>query len=321
MKGKRPDMRVGALRRLHRGRMVAASGAFLMIVIVSAFVAASAAAAAPGYWLGADDGGVFSFNAPYHLSIVQGIGMFGYPGDSVCAQGCTIASLAGSGGYWQLTTPSLNPSNFSDEVPEGPTVSDYPTTVRGDDLSSISTPISRIRPWRIAAVGSGSGVWIANANGTVYSAAGAPNYGSLAGQPFEGSIVGIASTPDGGGFWLVSSRGGVFTFGDAAFYGSMGASHLNAPVVGMAPTNDGHGYWLVGSDGGVFAFGDAAFAGSMGATRLDAPMVAIAANPDGSGYWSAAADGGVFAFGDAPFLGSMVGTKLNAPVTGMATNH
>ena len=146
------------------------------------------------------------------------------------------------------------------------------------------------------------------------------NFGSMAGRTFDGSIVGIASTPDGGGFWLVASDGGVFTFGDAQFYGSMGATHLDAPIVGMASTKDGHGYWLVASDGGVFAFGDAPFLGSMGGKSLNAPMVAIAANPDAVGYWTAAADGGVFAFGDAPFFGSMAGAQLNAPVTGIATN-
>jgi len=300
-------------------RFIIGSCCVVFLAIIGATFDATSAGAQPGYWLGADDGGVFSFNAPFYGSTVQGIGVFSNPGDSVCAQGCTITSQATSEGYWQLATSALNPSNFSHSAPEGLVVQGFGASRAIDNLSEVPTPISSARPWRIAAQGAGTGVWIANANGTVYSTNGAPRYGSMAGRAFDGSIVGIASTPDGGGFWLVASDGGVFTFGDAQFYGSAGGTHLDAPIVGMAPTNDGHGYWLVASDGGVFAFGDAPFLGSMGGKKLNAPMAAIAANPDGVGYWTAAADGGVFAFGDAPFLGSMAGTHLNAPVTGVAT--
>ena len=301
-------------------RLVIGSCCALVMAMSGATFGATSAAAQPGYWLGGDDGGVFSFNAPFYGSTVQGTGVSSYPGDSVCAQGCTITGQATSEGYWQLATVVLNPSNFSDSVPEGLVVQAFGSYRAIDNLAQMPTPISVARPWRIAAVGAGTGVWVANANGTVYSINGAPNFGSLAGRTFKGSIAGIASTPDGGGFWLVASDGGVFTFGDAQFYGSMGATHLDAPMVGMAPTKDGHGYWLVASDGGVFAFGDAPFLGSMGGKSLNAPMVAIAANPDAVGYWTAAADGGVFAFGDAPFFGSMAGAQLNAPVTGIAIN-
>jgi hypothetical protein len=300
-------------------RLIIGSFCALVVALFGTAFDASSAGAQPGYWLGADDGGVFSFNAPFYGSTVQGTGDFSDPGGSLCAQGCTITGQTTSEGYWQLATSALNPSNFSGSVPEGLVVQGFGGSRAVENLSQVPTPISPARPWRISAVGAGTGVWIANANGTVYSTNGAPSFGSMAGRPFDGSIVGITSTPDGGGFWLVASDGGVFAFGDAQFFGSMGATHLDAPVVGMAPTKDGHGYWLVASDGGVFAFGDAPFLGSMGGKPLNAPMVAIAADPDALGYWTAAADGGVFSFGDAPFLGSMAGSHLNASVTGMAT--
>jgi hypothetical protein len=312
------DVLAIAPHRLHARRIIGAFSASVMAMIGAAAFAAPAGAQ-PGYWLGADDGGVFSFNVPFYGSTVQGTGLFSASGDSLCAQGCTITSQANSAGYWQLATAALDPVHFSDAVPEGLVIQGFGLSRSIDDLSQVPTPISPIRPWRIASVGASAGVWIANAYGAVYSANRAPDYGSMAGRSFDGSIVGIASTPDGMGFWLAASDGGVFTFGDAPFYGSMGATHLDAPAVGIAPTKDGQGYWLVASDGGIFAFGDAAYLGSMGGRQLNAPMVAIAANPDGIGYWTVASDGGVFAFGDAPFFGSMAGTRLNAPVTAIAT--
>ncbi len=115
----------------------------------------------------------------------------------------------------------------------------------------------------IAAPPSGSGYWLADAEGAV-SAHNLPGYGSMAGTPLNAPITHIVATPDGGGYWLVAADGGTFAFGDAGFYGSMGGRPLNAPVVNLAPTPDGRGYWLVASDGGIFAFGDAAFDGSMG---------------------------------------------------------
>jgi hypothetical protein len=138
-------------------------------------------------------------------------------------------------------------------------------------------------------------------------------YGSMAGQPLNQPIVGMASTSDGGGYWLVASDGGIFAFGNAGFYGSMGGQPLNRPIVGMASTPDGGGYWLVASDGGIFAFGNARFSGSMGGVPLNQPVVGMATDGSTGGYWLVAADGGVFAF-DAPFYGSMGGQHLNAPV-------
>ncbi len=134
----------------------------------------------------------------------------------------------------------------------------------------------------------------------------------------NGSIVGMAPTPDGAGYWMVGTDGGVFSSGDAGFYGSTGNLHLNKPVVGMAATPDGKGYWFVASDGGIFAYGDAGFYGSRGGQPLNKPIVGMAATPDGKGYWLVASDGGIFAYGDAGFYGSRGGQPLNKPIVGMA---
>ncbi|MDP9441769.1 MAG: hypothetical protein M3P34_06270, partial [Actinomycetota bacterium] len=148
------------------------------------------------------------------------------------------------------------------------------------------------------------GVWLAAADGGVFSAGDAPFYGSTGGLRLNHPIVGLAATPTGLGYWLVASDGGVFAFGDAGFHGSTGHLRLNRPVVGMAATPTGMGYWLVASDGGIFAFGDAGFHGSTGDLRLNQPIVAMAARPTGDGYWMVASDGGTFAFGDAGFHGA-----------------
>jgi uncharacterized membrane protein YgdD (TMEM256/DUF423 family) len=169
----------------------------------------------------------------------------------------------------------------------------------------------------IATAPTGSGYWVAAADGGVFAVGSASFHGSLGGLHLNQPIVGMAATPDGGGYWLVASDGGVFAFGDAAFHGSLGALHLNAPVVAMAATPDGGGYWLVAEDGGVFAFGDAAFQGSMGAVLLNAPVVGMAADPHG-GYWIVASDGGIFGFGGAPFEGSTGAITLNEPISAMA---
>jgi hypothetical protein len=64
------------------------------------------------------------------------------------------------------------------------------------------------------------GYWLVAADGGVFAFGGAPYYGSMAGQPLSGPIIGIQSTPDGGGYYLVGVDGGVFAFGDASYAGS-----------------------------------------------------------------------------------------------------
>ena len=139
-----------ALRRAQM-RLIIGSCCVVFLAIIGATFDATSAGAQPGYWLGADDGGVFSFNAPFYGSTVQGIGFFSNPGDSVCTQGCTITSQATSEGYWQLVTSALNPSNFSDSAPEGLVVQGFGASRAIDNLSEVPTSISSARPRRIAA--------------------------------------------------------------------------------------------------------------------------------------------------------------------------
>ena len=222
----------------------------------------------------------------------------------------------------------------------GPGEPPPPTTC--STVAQGTTPTSVSQPWvsGISATMNGDcpGYWITSPSGTVNGVGGAPllgganvfQFGFIAGgvtPPINGTVVGIARTPDSNGYWLAASDGGVFAFGpgylstgDAGFYGSMGGTHLNQPIVGIAATPDGNGYWLVAQDGGVFAFGDAGFYGSMGGAHLNGPIVGITATADGKGYWLVASDGGVFTFGDATFRGSLGGAPLSRPIVGVAAD-
>lgn len=67
------------------------------------------------------------------------------------------------------------------------------------------------------------GLWVAGADGGVFSFSGAPYFGSLPGLHVVPSkpITGIAATPTGKGYWLCAEDGGVFAFGDAGFHGNI----------------------------------------------------------------------------------------------------
>ncbi len=212
-----------------------------------------------GYWLVAEDGGVFSFNAKYHG------GLAGFP---LRAPIVGITATGTGGGYW-LVSSDGGVYPFGDAKQYG-----------GMSGKAINAPIKSL----IAGPGS-KGYWLYAGDGGVFSFGSARFHGSTGGIRLNAPVVGMTSTSGGHGYWLVASDGGVFTFGNAKFKGSMGGKPLAAPVVGMAGTRRGNGYWLAGSDGGVFTFGQARFHGSA-AGRLpgDRHVVQITGMPDGEGY-------------------------------------
>jgi hypothetical protein len=244
----------------------------------------------PGYWLGAADGGVFTFgSATFHGSAV---GL--HPVAPVVGM-----AASPTGGYWLVASDG---GVFSFSAP-------FFGSLAGQPLSA---PIVGM-----AATPEGDGYYLVGADGSVFPFGAAVFRGSMQGDPLNAPVVGMAVTADNQGYYLVAADGGVFTFGDARFQGSMGGKRINQPVVGMAFDASTSGYWLVARDGGVFAF-DAPFFGSTGGLRLNAPVVGLSSNESDSGYYLVASDGGVFSFGSAPFLGSMGGKPLNAAVVGSA---
>jgi hypothetical protein len=246
-----------------------------------------------GYWLGATDGGVFSFGVPF----------FGSQAGVVSQPVSGIAAVPGGGSY-----------NLAGS--EGAVYNHGPF---GADCTGLTTTPNQ-PVVGIAAAPGGNGCWLAAADGGVFSfGLNAPFFGSAGGITLNQPVVGIAATPGNDGYDLVAADGGVFTYGPGAtFFGSMGGQHLNQPIVGIAMDPSTGGYWLVAADGGVFSF-NAPFLGSMGGTTLNKPIVGIAAAPTGDGYYLVASDGGIFALGPgAKYQGSTGGIQLNAPVAGIS---
>ena len=252
---------------------------------------ATPATGPPGYWLAADDGGIFSFGVPYLGSAVGS-----------AAPVTAFAASPGGIGY-QASRASGGPVLGFGAHPA---------------CAGSTPPLNRPIVGMAAAPG-GGGCWLVAADGGVFSlGSGAGYFGSTGAIALNQPIVGMAPAPDGDGYYLVASDGGVFAFGPGTtFQGSMGGRHLNRPIVGMAVDPSTGGYWLVASDGGIFSFG-APFLGSMGAVPLNRPIVGTAAAPDGVGYYLVASDGGIFAFGSAVFRGSTGAIALNRPIIGMA---
>jgi hypothetical protein len=233
-----------------------------------------------GYWLVANDGGIFTFGtAGFHGST---------GGIHLNAPMVGMARTADSAGYWTVASDG-GIFSFGDAAFYGST-----------GAIRLNAPMVGM-----AATHDGGGYWTVASDGGIFSFGDAAFHGSTGAIRLVKPVVGMAPTPDGGGYWLVASDGGVFSFGDAAFHGSMGGQHLAQPIVGMAATADGGGYWLVGADGGIFSFGDAPYEGSLPGIGLRATAVSVLATATGQGYVIVTGSGRVVAFGDAPQFGDV----------------
>jgi hypothetical protein len=221
-----------------------------------------------GYWLAADDGGVFAFGDAHFWGSTGGIHLNRPIVD--------IAATPSGRGYW-LVASDGGIFSFGDAHFWGST--------------------GRIRLNRpvvgIAATPSGRGYWLVASDGGIFSFGDGRFYGSTGGLRINRPVVGIAATPRGQGYWMAASDGGIFSFGDARFYGSTGGQTLNSPIIGIDRPRSGQGYWLVAHDGGVFGFGQATFLGSGGGSGMLSPTSATASAP-GGGYWMGTEDGGVY---------------------------
>jgi lipoprotein-anchoring transpeptidase ErfK/SrfK len=228
-------------------------------------VGIASTASGDGYWLVADDGGVFGFHATFHGSL---------GGRPLNAPIVGMAATSTGHGYWLVAADggvfAFGDASFHGSMGGIPLTAPVKSIVRG--------PGSR-------------GYWLYAADGGVFSFGSARFHGSTGGMRLDAPVVGMASTRGGRGYWLVAADGGVFTFGAASFKGSMGGRPLYAPVVGMAREGSGNGYWLAGSDGGVFSFGSANFAGSAyGLVPPGRHIGQLAGMPHGDGYRMLAVD-------------------------------
>jgi hypothetical protein len=233
-----------------------------------------------GYYVIAEDGGVFAFgDAPFHGSM----------GGQHLNAPVVGAALSNSGNGYLLFAADGGVFAFGDASFQGSMGGRF---LAGRVIGGAST--------------SAHGYVLFGADGGVFAFGDARFAGSMGGKHLNAPVIGGASTPSGHGYRLFAADGGVFDFGDAQALGSAAGLRLSAPVVAGIATPSGNGFRLFAADGGVFAFGDAEYAGSMAGRPLAAPIVGAAATASGHGYWLTGADGGVFAFGDAPFNGSGV---------------
>jgi ribosomal protein L24E len=206
-----------------------------------------------GYWLVANDGGIFSFgNAKF----------YGSTGGMHLNQPINGMARTHSGhGYW-LVARDGGIFSFGDAKFHGSTGAIH-----------LNQPIVGM-----AATPTGRGYWLVASDGGMFTFGDAKFYGSTGAMHLNQPITGMASTEKGHGYWLVAKDGGMFTFGDAKFYGSTGGQPLTAPITALTPTGSRHGYWIVGQNGDVFPFGDAQFFGSTGGIALNKPIVTAAAS-------------------------------------------
>jgi hypothetical protein len=212
-----------------------------------------------GYWLVANDGGVFGFNAPFFGSL--GARHLNSPivGMAATPSGKGYWLVAGDGGVFC----------FGDARYYGSTGSMH-----------LNSPIKQM----IAGPG-GKGYWLMATDGGVFTFGSARFHGSTGSMHLNAPIIGMTATPNGGGYLLVASDGGVFTFGNAHFHGSTGNKHVSSPVVGIAGDTTGGGYWLATQDGSVYNFGDAKKEGGAKSTLPSTRLIAqITSVPGNGGY-------------------------------------
>ncbi|MGI8492523.1 MAG: SpoIID/LytB domain-containing protein [Acidimicrobiales bacterium] len=233
-----------------------------------------------GYWLVANDGGVFNFGAA---------GFYGSTGNMRLNKPIIGMAATPDGlGYW-LVAADGGIFNFGDAPFLGST-----------GAMRLNKPVIGMAP-----TPDGRGYWLFASDGGIFNFGDAPFLGSTGAMRLNAPVVGMAALRGAWGYWLVASDGGIFNFGAAGFYGSTGNLRLNRPVVTMMASPDDVGYNLVAADGGIFNFGHARFEGALPALGISASVTSAAATADGGGYLEFGASGHLYPFGDAPFYGDL----------------
>lgn len=194
---------------------------------VSAYPVVDIATGPGGYWIAADDGGVFSFGTSFYGSM---------GGEPLNAPVTAIAAAPDGAGYW-LAAEDGGVFAFGSAGFYG-SMGGLPLNAPVVDIDG--TP-------------SGAGYWMVAEDGGVFAFGDAGFYGSMADTTLNAPVSGIAATPTGLGYWLVAEDGGIFAFGDAGFLGSMADTSLAMPMSGIDAGPGG--YWTNAWDGGVFSFG------------------------------------------------------------------
>jgi Transglycosylase-like domain len=229
-----------------------------IVAPVASYVGIAPTVSGRGYWVAAEDGGVFAFGDA---------NFYGSAGGQALNQPIVGIAATPSGlGYW-LVGRDGGVFAFGD--------ANFYGSAGGETLNQ---PIVGI-----AASADGHGYWLVARDGGVFAFGDAPFLGSVARLDLGAAVVGIAATPSHEGYWLVGADGGVFSFGDATFSGSESGRGVH-DAIGIAPGRTG--YWIARSAGAVAGFGTGN--DELGAAALTAPDAAttgIAGQADG-GFWT-----------------------------------
>jgi hypothetical protein len=196
---------------------------------------------ASGYWLVANDGGIFNFgDAPFlgstgHLGLKQPI--------------VAMARTPTGKGYW-LVAADGGIFAFGDAQFFGST-----------GAIRLNQPVVGM-----AATATGKGYWLVARDGGIFAFGDAVFHGSTGAIRLNQPIVGMAANPFTGGYWLVAADGGIFAF-NTPFYGSGVGRIEPGKAVAVVPTVNGDGYAIVSSSGIGYPYGRAIVA----RTDLDWP--------------------------------------------------
>jgi peptidoglycan hydrolase-like protein with peptidoglycan-binding domain len=229
------------------------------MALVRPIVAMATTADGKGYWMVAEDGGIFSFNAPFFGALA------GWP---LAQPVVGMTATPSGGGYWIVTADgSVFP--FGDAKSYG--------QMSGTRLNA---PIKSLVPGP-----GGKGYWLYAADGGVFSFGSARFHGSTGAMRLNAPVVGMARDGSGHGYWLGAADGGVFTFGDAHFQGSAaGQVPADRHVVQVVGMPDGNGYRMLAlkniADVGQMSLGASGQAVTDAQNRLMA-----------MGYWLPGANG------------------------------
>ncbi|HMK97032.1 MAG TPA: hypothetical protein VK425_05745, partial [Acidimicrobiales bacterium] len=238
-----------------------------------------------GFWMVANDGGVFRFGqASYYGSLPA---MKVHVSDIVA-----VTPAPGGTGYWMAAGDGRvyhfgRAANFGSLPGRG---------VQANNVVAMT------------ANANGGGYWLLTASGKVSAFGHAVSDGSVVLPPGAGRLIGIASSPDGRGYWVASSTGMVWHFGDAAELGSLKSGRASPVIVAIAASPEGEGYWLVARNGSIFSFGAAPRFKALVQGTL--PVVGVAPTADGEGLWVVSANGAVLDYGDAVAEGSLPGLRV-----------
>lgn len=187
-----------------------------------------------GYWITAQDGGVFTFgDAGYYGSM---------GGQPLSGPVVGIAATPSGRGYW-LVAADGGVFTFGDAGFYG-----------GKGGQPLNRPMSGI-----AATFDGGGYWLVAQDGGVFAFGDAHFQGSWCCHSAT-TEVGIAANTTLDGYWIAQNDGAVAARGNACCDRS-GGPPVGNQIISIAATPTGNGYWLFATDGGVYTFGDAGWRG------------------------------------------------------------